>query len=141
MIITESVRLLINTHKAQTFPLAVPPATPMRNGCRISCPFSARSFRCVSLSPAMLAVKHKSVCRYSNNTHTHTERDSAPPTVPITAFSSKIMQNLHCNLFFFTFQFTRFFFIVICIFSVYSLNKNNQVPFKYSLFMCSLFLL
>lgn len=39
-----------------TFPLAVPPDTPMRKGCRIMLVFTSRSLRCVSLSPAILAV-------------------------------------------------------------------------------------
>lgn len=50
------LKLLRKLARVPTFPLAVPPETPMRNGCRMMLVFSSRSLRCVSLSPAILAV-------------------------------------------------------------------------------------
>lgn len=50
------LKFLRELSRVPTFPLAVPPETPMRNGCRMMLVFSSRSLRCVSLSPAILAV-------------------------------------------------------------------------------------
>lgn len=42
--------------RRRTLPLAVPPETPMRKGCRITVVLSSRSLRSASLSPAILAM-------------------------------------------------------------------------------------
>lgn len=42
--------------RRRTLPLAVPPETPMRKGCRITVVLSSGSLRSVSLSPAILAM-------------------------------------------------------------------------------------
>lgn len=67
--------------QTQTFPLAVPPDTPMRKGCRMVWPFSSLPLRCVSLSPAMVAVcGSKRVCAAILILHTQRPSSTYCPT-------------------------------------------------------------